>query len=76
MDYSILFLSKESIENALTTTNRKRFNKIKNNFKRECENCDYNTSNYENLYKHKRVKHSDIKTNALNVIMLILTRRK
>ena len=61
MDHSILFLSKESIENALTTTNSKRFDKIKNNFERECENCDYNTSNYENMYKHKRVKHSDIK---------------
>ena len=62
MDYSILFLSKESIENALTTTNSNRFDKIKNNFKKECGNCDYNTSNYEYMYRHRRVKHSDKKT--------------
>ena len=70
MDYSSLFLSNESIENAFKSNQQKVTRKgfaslvksgTKKDFEKECEKCDFKTSTYNYMYVHNRIKHSDIK---------------
>ena len=72
MDYSNLFLNKESIENVLKISQKptKSIGKgfaslVKSGGEKdaiqECNKCDYKTAIYRNMYQHNRVKHSDIK---------------
>ena len=72
MDYSNLFLNKESIENVLKISQKptksigKGFASLvksggEKDAVQECNQCDYKTAIYNNMYQHNRVKHSDIK---------------
>ena len=70
MNYSSLFLSNESIQRVFKDKQQKRIGRgfaslvklgVKNDFAEECEKCDYKTPIAGYMYKHNRIKHSDIK---------------
>ena len=70
MNYSSLFLSNESIQRVFKDKQAKITGKgfaslvklgPKNDFAEECGKCDYKTSIGSYMYKHNRIKHSDIK---------------
>ena len=72
MDYSNLFLNKESIENVLKISQkptkgigRGLASLVKSGAEKdavqECNQCDYKTAIYNYMYEHNRRKHSDIK---------------
>ena len=66
MNYSTLFLSNESIQGVFKDKQQKSTAshvKVvpKKGFAEKCEKCDYKTSVGSYMYKHNRIKHSDIK---------------
>ena len=66
MNYSSLFLSNESIQSVLKSNLQKNTASLakfvtKKDFPEKCEKCDYKTSIGSYMYKHNRIKHSDIK---------------
>ena len=70
MNYSSLFLNSESIENVFKpkqqqSTGRGFAYLAKSRDRKEitekCEKCDYETTIIDYMYKHNRIKHSDIK---------------
>ena len=70
MNYSSLFLSNESIQRVFKDKQPKSTGRgfaslvklgTKYDFAEECGKCDYKTSIGSYMYKHNRIKHSDIK---------------
>jgi hypothetical protein len=59
MDYASLFLSPHLIENELAKVIPPT--RVKSESQLECNKCDYKTTIYTYMYRHKRTKHSDIK---------------
>ena len=59
MDYASLFLSPHLIENELAKVVPPT--RVKSESQLECNKCDYKTTNYNCMYRHKRTKHSNIK---------------
>ena len=70
MNYSSLFLSNESIQREFKDKKQTRIGRgfaslvklgAKKDFAEECGKCDYKTLIYNDMYRHNRIKHSDIK---------------
>ena len=73
MDYSNLFLAKESIESVLKISQKPKTKSIGKGFAslvksgaekdavQECNKCDHRTASYNNMFQHNRTKHSDIR---------------